>query len=73
VTGRRRWARPLIAGKSRVATILAERSRVCPKCEAPIGYPCRRWVGGRVGGEDIGGGYWRPMTSKVHDERKAPP
>lgn len=72
--GRRgQWGRALTAGGSKAVTVQHDRRRACPKCEAPIGYPCRRWVGGRVRGEDIGGGYWRPMTSKVHDERKASP
>lgn len=44
-------------------------SRSCPKCEAEPGKPCRRWIGGRIGGEDVGGGYWRPLK-KVHDERR---
>ncbi|WP_162959247.1 hypothetical protein [Micromonospora tulbaghiae] len=44
-------------------------SRACPKCEAPAGKPCRRWIAGRVCGQDIGGGYWKPLKS-VHAERK---
>lgn len=52
---------PLLATKPR--------SRACPKCEAQPGRPCRRWVGGRVRGHDIGGGYWKPLKN-VHDERK---
>lgn len=46
------------------------RSRPCPKCDAQRGRLCRRRVAGRVGGEDIGGGYWVDMKG-VHDERKA--
>lgn len=45
------------------------RVRPCPKCEAPAGKPCRLWRGGRIRGEDVGGGYWVPMSG-VHPERR---
>ncbi|MFG2059685.1 hypothetical protein ACGFI9_37305 [Micromonospora sp. NPDC048930] len=44
-------------------------SRACPKCEAQPWKPCRRWISGRICGEDIGGGYWRTLK-QVHAERK---
>jgi len=40
----------------------------CPRCGAPAQVTCRRWVGGRVCGQDIGGGYWRHLTNP-HRER----
>ena len=43
-------------------------SRTCPKCEAAPGMSCRRWVGGRVCGEDVGGGYWKSLKNP-HPER----
>ena len=33
-------------------------SRECPTCGAKPGNPCYRNTGGRVDGEDSGGGYW---------------
>jgi hypothetical protein len=43
-------------------------SRPCPTCEASPGWPCRRWVSGRVCGQETGGDYWRPLK-KGHDDR----
>lgn len=55
-------ATPPIAGKPT--------SRPCPTCDAQPGQSCRRWIGGRVRGKDIGGGQWR-ILAKVHPERRA--
>ena len=36
-------------------------SRVCPRCETPIGRPCRRWL--------TSAAYWKPLKY-IHPERK---
>jgi hypothetical protein len=53
------------ANTLRVATAL---TRTCPKCKAAPGHSCTRPPGGRVCGEDIGGGYAKTLK-KPHPER----
>lgn len=49
---------------------LGNRKNICPKCGAKPGQSCTRPIGGRVCGEDIGGGYERTLKH-VHPERRA--
>ena len=46
-------------------------SRPCPRCEVSPGTKCRRWIAALVGGEDMGGGYWKQLA-QPHPERKSP-
>lgn len=60
---------PAIVLTGETRGVLGPLSRDCPTCGAAAGAKCVRTTGGRVGGEDIGGGY--PVTLKsFHAKRK---
>jgi hypothetical protein len=48
--------------------LTAATARPCPTCDAPIGEACRRAIGGRVRGKDVGGAYVKRLAS-VHRAR----
>lgn len=54
-------------------TMLGALSRDCPKCHAPAGRKCARLTGGKVAGEDIGGGYEVPLKMPHRERRKWTP
>lgn len=63
------WGAVLSQGARRGSDLPAALTRECPKCGAKPGFRCGRQVVGKVGGQDIGGGYWRPMA-KIHSQRR---
>lgn len=57
----------VLTGKQR--GVLGPLSRDCPRCGVPAGRKCVRRTGGKVRGEDIGGGYEVEMKG-YHPERR---